>query len=645
VRWVDDTGSVVEPAGGGQFFRGRVDGDPNSWVRLTFRGDALAGVISTDDEMYFLEPASRFFGEEAAHETLAYRLSDTDTGMIPGSCGARAPSTLLRHRLAKVRRSRQAMHELIGNAATSVVAAASGNLLQADVGIVADFSYFSKHGADSANDIAEIINNVDGIYQAQLGVTMRLLRTVVYSTPDPFSTSTDPNTLLTSFSSWRTNNVSGPSAPLSGTDLSHLITARDLNSTVIGIAYIDAVCDNTFGVGVDQDFSTALNMMTLLLSHEMGHNFGAYHDAQSNPACPCCAASPPTFIMNPVISGSLQNAFSDCSKSFILGPTTGTSQPPAIQGFSCLASVPPPPPPAPPTLNPISTPITVGSTTTLTGTGFTAGSQIMGFVGTSQGTQMIGPFVPSSWTPTSLTWNVPASLPLGFGYAVIAVVNTDQGYAGSQYQTALLFGNAALNRPTILGVNGTGLHAPDGALSVVYVSTPIFPGTTVTLTGTGFNGAGVNFYTASGNLGPLWPLPGSTSTSMQLQIPANTPLGLGAFEVVNQPYTGSVASQTVFVPVGDPPTISSISQNGSTITVNGTGFANGAALNFFVHTVGGGMANDGPGLAVTVLSTVQLQFTLPGGTAPGAAYVQVINPPFIPLTSTGNDPHGAFVLQ
>ena len=320
VRWVDDTGSVVEPAGGGQFFRGRVDGDPNSWVRLTFRGDALAGVISTDDEMYFLEPASRFFGEEAAHETLAYRLSDTDTGMIPGSCGARAPSTLLRHRLAKVRRSRQAMHELIGNAATSVVAAASGNLLQADVGIVADFSYFSKHGADSANDIAEIINNVDGIYQAQLGVTMQLLRTVVYSTPDPFSTSTDPNTLLTSFSSWRTNNVSGPSAPLSGTDLSHLITARDLNSTVIGIAYIDAVCDNTFGVGVDQDFSTALNLMTLLLSHEMGHNFGAYHDAQANPACPCCATSPPTFIMNPVISGSLQNAFSDCSKSFILGP-------------------------------------------------------------------------------------------------------------------------------------------------------------------------------------------------------------------------------------------------------------------------------------------------------------------------------------
>jgi len=288
----------------------------------------------------------------------------------------------------------------------------------------------------------------------------------------------------------------------------------------------------------------------------------------------------------------------------------------------------------------------VGSTTTLTGTGFTAGSQIMGFVGTAQGTQRIGPFVPSSWTSTSLTWNVPASLPLGFGYAVIAVVNTDQGYASSQYQSALLYGNAALNRPTILGVNGSGLHAPDGSLAVVYVSTPIYPGTTVTLTGTGFNGAGVNFYTSAGNLGPPWPLPGSTSTQLLLQMPANTPLGLGAFEVVNKPFTGMVGSQTIFVPVGNPPTISSISQNGSTITVNGTGFATGAAVNFFVHTTGGAVANfGGTSLPVTVLSSVQLQFTVPAGTAPGMAFVQVINPPFIPFTSTGNDPHGGFVLH
>ena len=180
----------------------------------------------------------------------------------------------------------------------------------------------------------------------------------------------------------------------------------------------------------------------------------------------------------------------------------------------------------------------------------------------------------------------------------------------------------------------------------MYVSTPIFPGQTVTLTGTGFNAPGVNFYTSAGNLGPLFPLPGATATQMQLQIPNTAPLGLGAFEVVNSPYTGNVASQTVFAPIGNPPTLTGVTQSGSTITVRGTGFASGAALNFFAPAAAGGVANfGGLGLAVTVVSSTQLQFTLPTGTAPGPAYVQVINPPYIALTSSGNDPHGGFTLQ
>jgi hypothetical protein len=55
-------------------------------------------------------------------------------------------------------------------------------------------------------------------------------------------------------------------------------------------------------------------------------------------------------------------------------------------------------------------------------------------VGTSSGNVSVGPFTPRSWSPTQLVWDVPASLPLGQGFAIFAVVNTDQGYIGSQYQ-------------------------------------------------------------------------------------------------------------------------------------------------------------------------------------------------------------------
>jgi hypothetical protein len=639
VRWVDDSGAVVEPASG-QFFRGRVDSDPNSWVRLTFRGDALAGVISTDDEMYFLEPAARFFGEEAAHETLAYRLSDTDTGMIPGSCGARAPSTLLRHRLAKARAAKHAMHELIGNAASTLAAAANGTLLQANVGIVADFSYFSKHGTESANDIAEIINNVDGIYQAQLGVTMQLLRTVVYSTPDPFSTSTDPNTLLNSFSGWRTNNVGDPSAPLYGTDLSHLMTGRDLDSTVIGIAYIDAVCDNTFGAGVDQDFSTALNMMTLLLSHEMGHNFGAYHDAQANPSCPCCAASPGTFIMNPVISGSLQNAFSDCSKSFIN---------PAINTFSCLSSVAPPPPPNPPTLNPLTGPVVVGGPLTVTGSGFTAGSVFVFYLATANGVVVYGPLTPTSHTPTSLTLaQVDPHMPTANGFVSVTVVNTDQGYAQSNSESALLVGNASMNMPTITAINGVALSAADSSVPLANVDTVLTQGSTVTVTGTGFNNPLVALYTATGNLGPLSPVGGWTSTQFQIVIPTAAVTGPGALQVINSPYTGNVQSNTVSVPIGNRIHVTHVSQSGSTITVDGSGFSPLTQISFF-NLQGTQVANLGVQVnasgSLTFVNSTRFTFQVPSGAVPGPSYIQALNPPFItPASSSGNDPGGAFTL-
>jgi len=340
VRWVDDGGEVVEPAPGGVFFRGRVEGDATSWVRLTMRGDALAGVVMTGDEMYFLEPASRFFGEGvAASETLAYRLSDTDSEWIPGSCAATQHAPRRGRKSAMVSATR-ALQRLLGK--SHFVAAAAGTLKQADLGMIADNLYFNKHGSSSAADIAEIINNVDGIYQAEIGVTVQILTTVIFTSAgsDPFSATTDPQALLPEVRVWRDNNDNNPSQAMWGTDLAHLITARDFNGTTIGIAYIDAVCDPAYAAGTDQDYTNTANLLTLLFAHEMGHNFGAFHDAQASGSCSCCAGSPGTFIMNPVLSGSLQPLFSTCSKSFIN---------PAVSSFSCLAD-------AGPTSTPTSTP-------------------------------------------------------------------------------------------------------------------------------------------------------------------------------------------------------------------------------------------------------------------------------------------------
>jgi len=300
-------------------------------------------------------------------------------------------------------------------------------------------------------------------------------------------------------------------------------------------------------------------------------------------------------------------------------------------------------------LDAIPLPIVVGASHTLPGAGFTAGSVIQVFVATSGGALVQGPFTPTSRTASSLTWAVPASMPLGSGFATVLVINTDQGYIQSNPRSQLLRGNAAANIPTILSINGVGVHAVDETIPLAYVETVVAPGATVTIGGSGFNAPLVNLFTSSGNLGPLAPLPGGNANSFQITVPAGAPTGPGNVQVVNSPYSGNVLSNAVSVPIGALVTITAISQAGATVTVDGTGFSTASVINLF-NAQGGGVANlgglgaSGPKVPLTVVSSTRFTFTVPAGAVTGPTYVQVINPPYIPYSSSGSDPDGAFTI-
>jgi hypothetical protein len=73
-------------------------------------------------------------------------------------------------------------------------------------------------------------------------------------------------------------------------------------------------------------------------------------------------------------------------------------------------------------------------------------------------------------------------------------------------------------------------------------------------------------------------------------------------------------------------------------------------INFF-NTQPGGVKNLGgyvdgkPAIMLNYKSANQFTFTVPKGAEPGASFIQAINPPFTPYTSSGNDPGGAFTLR
>jgi glucose/arabinose dehydrogenase len=301
------------------------------------------------------------------------------------------------------------------------------------------------------------------------------------------------------------------------------------------------------------------------------------------------------------------------------------------------------------TLDPLAGPIVVGATLNLTGAGFTPGSVLVLFVSGGAGVQTFGPLTPSASTATTLAVPIPASIPLGLGFATVQVVNPDQNFIQSNVQAQYLFGAAASNLPTIMAVNGVGLGPPDTSVPLNSVATVIVQGSTVTITGTGFNAPHVALFSGNPNAADLTPLPGGSATQIQVVVPMNIPTGPGSLQVINAPLTGNVVSNTVSVPIGEQLRIDSVSQTGNTITVTGAGFSALTVISFFNLQGGtvvnlGGLEGTRSLIQPTVVSSQMLTFPVPPGALSGPAYVQVLNAPFIPFTSSGSTPNGALTV-
>lgn len=314
--WIGDKGERSEvPAAA--FYKGQVKGDRQSWLRLTMKNGELDGIIRTRNEVYFVEPASRYPSAADSKGSIIYRLSDTESDWTTQSCPLDMPAP---EPIPHVGSDSGAQDQIKAFLPASVAT----TYKQCEIAIVADYEYYLEHGSSSATDMQSIINQVDGIYRSELGTTFSIVTTVVYSTSsDPFTSTTNYDALLDELSAYRNN----PAYPVYGSDLTHLFTNRDLDSTVIGIAWIDALCSSYYGAGLSQDYTSTNRNLVLLTAHEIGHNFGAYHDNQTGSPCVSTAFG---YIMNPWVSSSLAYQFSTCSKSYVN---------PAIAAASCLSTV------------------------------------------------------------------------------------------------------------------------------------------------------------------------------------------------------------------------------------------------------------------------------------------------------------------
>lgn len=297
-----------------QFYRGRLEGISDSWVRLTHNGAVWSGMIWDGQEAYLIDamsiiaPALRTIPLDPSSGQIIYRFSDTRDldarvcGMSQGKGMAHQPM--------------QGFGGLMEELRDRVGVTAKGATRNIDMTVVTDRE-FGFANADPEAAVIARMNVVDGIFSEQLGVQISLVNVLPLQNNGGL-TSTNAQTLLNQFS----EVTSSPSFHHPG--VAHLFTGRVLDGDTVGIAFIRSLCDPRFGVGVNQIIGTG-TAGALTIAHELGHNFGAPHDDEFGSPC---ASTPGTYLMNPYFNGSDQ--FSPCSLM---------QMQPLLQSASCLTVI------------------------------------------------------------------------------------------------------------------------------------------------------------------------------------------------------------------------------------------------------------------------------------------------------------------
>ena len=328
----DDYRAVAAGAGGAMTelartpsnsWRGKVRGQEGTVVRLYLDGEKVQGVISTAGETFFVEPARQLSSAAGAKEVVFYAASDvkpTDGECVEATLGGKVAA--------------EAAHARATSAtATSGAPPADeafSPMPEARVATEADFEFYSVYNGSNVNttnnDILNIMTQVDGLYEAQLGVSLRVSFQRVWTTnTDPY-TLTDASAALEEFADNYDNSFG--TGPLPARDITHMFTGKSFDGNTIGIAYRAVVCDipdASYGIS-ESRFSSVNELRVSVTAHEIGHNFGATHPNQEVVVPPSCNPS----IMNSSVQNQATPTFCPFSRDQITSHLTGS-------GGSCLA--------------------------------------------------------------------------------------------------------------------------------------------------------------------------------------------------------------------------------------------------------------------------------------------------------------------
>jgi len=321
------------------YFRGTVEGDPRSLAFLVAGKRRVHGFVVADGEVFPFGPDGR-----GGHRAYALRNADPLVHPPPGDFCANDlhPKDVVvpEYELARV-------------AAMPVTAAAVGTLKQADVAIETDRELRTKFSSDAAAlaYLGSLAAASSAIYERDVAVRLRFsyIRLWGASPADPWTAANTSGTLAELRGYW--NDPANGMAQIAGPrTVVHMVSGKPVQG---GIAYVNALCSQSYGYGVSQvhgsfDLSRPSQVWDIVVvTHELGHNFGSSHTHCYSPPIDRCyngesgcytgavVASRGTIMSYcHLLAGGLSNL------DLVFGETVSARIGERVAAAPCLATVP-----------------------------------------------------------------------------------------------------------------------------------------------------------------------------------------------------------------------------------------------------------------------------------------------------------------
>ena len=251
-------------------FKGVLAGREDTRGRFNLTDGGVEGVVYAPEGWVYVEPLRNYLPDAPSGELVVYGHAD----IRPGEdlkCGVSLAGRLERG---------------VNRITAQVTFGAPTNYV-AEVATEADYEYVQALGGstEAIREILGILNQVEGVYQSELLLQLRISFQHAWGTEEDPYTARNASDLLAEFANhWNTHY-----AEKEDYDLAHLWTDRERDDRFIaGLASQSVACNRrsaSYGLSTRQTDSPDKYVTP---AHEIGHNFGATHPDQVDPPVSLC---------------------------------------------------------------------------------------------------------------------------------------------------------------------------------------------------------------------------------------------------------------------------------------------------------------------------------------------------------------------